>query len=369
MQQHRNPENTNHPDRAGTGLTREKPVQPFVTILMPIRNEEAYIARALASIRDQDYPADRFEVLVVDGMSSDRTRELVKSAMAQLPHMRLLDNPAFYVPSALNIGIANSRGEVIIRVDGHVMLEKNYISLCIAGLAEHPEADCVGGVIISKNDSFMGEAIALAMSSSFGVGNSYFRTRLHSSRESYVDSVAFGAYRREIFSRIGLFDEELVRCQDDEFNYRLRKSGGRIFLIPRIRSAYFSRTRLRALWRQYFQYGLWKVRVMQKHPTMMKLRQFVPLAFVSSLLGACLLAPFWNPAAILAAVIAGSYLLAALAFTISICRRKGLRYGLVLPLLFFILHASYGLGFLLGLSRLLRRPSLHKSAGVQVPAA
>ncbi|HQG47408.1 MAG TPA: glycosyltransferase family 2 protein, partial [bacterium] len=237
-------------------------MHPFISIIMPIRNEEAYIANALASIQAQDYPADRYEVLVIDGMSDDRTRMIVKSQMESMPNLRLFDNPDQIVPHALNIGIAQSRGEIIIRVDGHVALEKNYLSLCIAYLERVREADCVGGIIISMNSSFIGEAIALAMSSTFGVGNAYFRTRQEGDQEDFVDSVAFGAYRRQLFTRIGLFDEELVRCQDDEFNYRLRKSGGRIFLTPLIRSYYFSRTSLRALWRQYFQYGLWKVRVL-----------------------------------------------------------------------------------------------------------
>ncbi|HOT96885.1 MAG TPA: glycosyltransferase family 2 protein [bacterium] len=338
-------------------------MHPFISIIMPIRNEEAYIANALASIQAQDYPADRYEVLVIDGMSDDRTRMIVKSQMESMPNLRLFDNPDQIVPHALNIGIAQSRGEIIIRVDGHVALEKNYLSLCIAYLERVREADCVGGIIISMNSSFIGEAIALAMSSTFGVGNAYFRTRQEGDQEDFVDSVAFGAYRRQLFTRIGLFDEELVRCQDDEFNYRLRKSGGRIFLTPLIRSYYFSRTSLRALWRQYFQYGLWKVRVLQKHPTMMMPRQFVPLAFVTGLFGSFVLAPFWRPAVFLAMAILVAYLAMSLYFSIRICVKKGFRYLRVLPIIFFILHASYGLGFLLGLIRFLGRP-----AGRQFPA-
>ena len=335
---------------------------------MPIRNEEAYIAKALASIQAQDYPADRFELLVVDGMSDDRTREICSEMMHRFPHFKLFDNPHKIVPYALNIGLANSRGEVIIRVDGHVVLEENYLSLCVEYLQKYPAAACVGGVIVSINSSFMGEAIALAVSSSFGVGNSYFRTRQEGDEEGYVDSVAFGAYRRDVFDTIGWFDEELVRCQDDEFNYRLRKSGGKIFLTPRIRSYYFSRTRLRQLWRQYFQYGLWKIRVLQKHLTMMKLRQFVPPAFVLSLLGSLLLAPFWKPAAVVAAVIATAYLMVAVFSTLRLCIPKRMRYARILPAIFLILHVSYGLGFMYGLIKFLPKVFSHPSRTFPEPA-
>jgi succinoglycan biosynthesis protein ExoA len=342
---------------------------PFISIIMPIRNEQAYIGKALEGIRHQDYPADRFEVLVVDGMSDDLTREIVGSMMLQMPNIHFFDNLRRYVPHALNIGLANCRGEIIIRVDGHVVLEKNYISLCVAYLQKMPAAACAGGVIVSMNHTFIGEAIALAMSSSFGVGNSYFRTRQKGEREGYVDSLAFGAYRRQVFDQIGLFDEELVRCQDDEFNYRLRKSGGKIYLTPKIRSYYFSRAHLRQLWRQYFQYGMWKIRVLQKHFSMMKLRQFVPAAFVISLLGSLLLAPWWRPAGMLAAAIAAAYLVMSVIFAVRICIGKSFRFAAILPVIFLILHFSYGLGFLFGMikfaPRLIKHPAPLQS---QTPA-
>ncbi|HPN33618.1 MAG TPA: glycosyltransferase family 2 protein [bacterium] len=328
---------------------------PFITVIMPIRNEEAYIGKALESIREQDYPSDRYEVLIVDGMSNDRTRQIVEEEMRTLPQARLLDNPHRIVPHALNLGLANSRGDVILRVDGHVVLERNYFSLCIAYLQSQPDAACVGGVIASVNTTFIGEAIALAMASPFGVGNSYFRTRGPGDPEGFVDSVAFGAYRREVFDQIGVFDEELVRCQDDEFNYRLRKHGGKIFLTPRIRSTYYSRTRLGLLWRQYFQYGLWKIRVLQKHLTMMQLRQFVPPVFVLSLFGSLALAPVWRPARIAAACIVGAYLAASAAFAVRVGRKKGFRFTAVLPIIFLILHLSYGLGFLYGMIKFMPR--------------
>ena len=321
---------------------------PFVSIIMPIRNEEAYIARALDSIRQQDYPADRFEVLVVDGISDDRTREIVNTLQQRMPNVRFFNNMKKIVPAALNIGLTHCRGEIIIRVDGHVVLDQDYISQCVHNLERHPAA-CVGGIIVSVSESWWGEAIALAVSSPFGVGNARFRTAGSGGREGWVDCLAFGAYRRELFAEIGGFDEELVRCQDDEFNYRLRKSGGRIWLTPRIRSWYFSRLRPRQLWRQYFQYGFWKIRVMEKHLPMMQPRQFAPPLFVLGLAGPLLLAPWWPGMAWFSAGVALAWLLPALFFTLHTAQRRGWCYAPALPPLFLILHLSYGLGFWAGL--------------------
>jgi len=321
---------------------------PFITIIMPIRNEEKYIGLALDSIREQDYPADSFEVLVVDGMSDDATRDIVLAKGREFTNLQLLDNPGKIVPCALNIGLQRSRGEVIIRVDGHVILDPDYVSQCVHYL-EQTSAACVGGVISSINTSWIGQAIAIAMSSKFGVGNAHFRTRGTEGKEGYVDCLAFGAYRREVFDRIGGFDEEMVRCQDDEFNYRLRKKGGKIFLSPRIRSYYFTRSSLGHLFRQYFQYGEWKIRVLAKHFSMMQYRQFIPPLFVISLLTGLLLAPFSQWVRLILGVELALYILCALINSILLCRDNRIQYLPVLPVIFFILHSSYGLGFLYGL--------------------
>ena len=238
--------------------------QPFITVVCPIRNEERHIAGCLQSILHQDYHPARMEILVVDGMSDDGTRAVVRRLQAQDTRVKLLNNPDRIVPVAMNIGIKQARGEIIVRVDGHAEIAENYLSACVHHLAQTGAA-CVGGPIASINTTYIGRGIALAMSFPFGVGNSRFRT---SNFSGYVDTLAFGAYRREIFDRIGWFDEEMVRCQDDELNYRLRKYGGQIYMTPDINSKYFPRASLKKLWRQYFQYGFWKVRVMQKHTRM-----------------------------------------------------------------------------------------------------
>lgn len=321
---------------------------PFVTVIMPIRNEAAYIARSLGAVLAQDYPPDRLEILVVDGMSEDGTRDLVADLQIRNPQfvIRLLDNPARIVPTALNIGLRHARGEVIVRVDGHCEIAPDYVRRCVEGLQE-TGADCVGGVCITVGETSTARAIALAQSSWFGVGGVAFRTGR--STPGYVDTVPFGAYRREVFHRIGGFDEELVRNQDDEFNFRLTQAGGKIWLDPSIRSVYYSRASLRGLWRQYFQYGLYKVRVMQKRKGIPSWRLLVPPAFVLGLLGSALLAmairePLW------ALAVAAPYVMANLGASLWTARRDPLALPL-LPLAFATLHLAYGLGFLWGLWR------------------
>lgn len=318
----------------------------YISIVSPIRNEENYIAKCLDSLVKQDYD-DEYEILVVDGMSTDKTREIVKKFENKHKNIKLLDNPNRTVPYALNIAIEQAKGNVIIRVDGHAVIENDYLTQCVNYLKQ-TNAECVGGVIESINENFIGKAIAHAMSSPFGVGNARFRT---SGEEGYVDCLAFGAYRREVFDKIGLFDEELVRCQDDEFNYRLRKFGGKIFLTPKIKSYYYPRANLIKLWRQYFQYGFWKIRVLQKHFSMMQFRQFVPPAFVFSLMVSLILGIFNKIFIWVFLLIISSYLSASLVASYQISQKKGFNFFFILFLIYAILHISYGLGFLGGLVR------------------
>jgi glycosyltransferase involved in cell wall biosynthesis len=325
---------------------------PTVTVIMPIRNEEAFIARSLGAVLDQDYPAELMQVLVADGMSDDRTREIVAELARSRPHaVEIVDNPGRIVPTGFNAALARARGEVVVRVDGHTIIAPDYVSECVAALAASG-ADNVGGRMDAEGRSLVGEAIALATSSRFGVGDAQFH---YAVGEHWVDTVYLGAWPREVFTRVGVFDPEMVRNQDDEFNYRLRASGGRILLTDRIRSRYYSRASLRTLFRQYRQYGFWKVRVLQKHPRQMKARQFVPPAFAAVVAGGALLAPA-NPLVrrIWSAVI-GGYALAALTASISIARRAGWRHLPVLPIAFAAVHLGYGGGFLAGLVRFRRR--------------
>jgi cellulose synthase/poly-beta-1,6-N-acetylglucosamine synthase-like glycosyltransferase len=319
---------------------------------MSVRNERDFVHRSLVVALEQDYPPDHLEILVADGMSTDGTREIVQSLAAQHPHVRLLVNPGQIVSTGLNLALAQARGEVIIRVDGHCEIGRDYVRRCVQYLQEN-DIDGVGGPIDTIGRTLVGEAISFAMSVPFGVGGSTFRTA--TDKALLVDTIPFPAYTRAIIERAGLYDEELVRDQDDEYNYRIRELGGKLLLAPELRSRYYSRSSLRSLWRQYFQYGYWKVRVMQKHPRQMRLRQFAPPAFVGALLISAVLAIISPLSGAALTLVAGPYLLANLAASLWIARKQGWKYLPLLPLVFTILHVSYGLGFLIGLVKFWNR--------------
>ena len=330
-------------------MTRPRPTTlPIVSVIVPCRNEEQHLGRCLESILASDYPRDRMELFVVDGMSSDRTRDIVASYTARHPVIRLLDNPRRIAPCGLNIGIEAARGEVIVRMDGHVIYPPSYLPILVRALLERG-ADNVGGVLetLPGADTPMARAIALGLSHRLGVGNSYFRVGVREPR--WVDTVAFGCFRREAFERAGLFDEELVRNQDDEFNHRLIRRGGRVLLMPTARAYYVARTSLRQLWRMYFQYGYFKPLVARKVGRVMTLRQLVPSLFLTTLAACGLAAVWWRPAGLAAVGITAAYVAAVLTASAAASPRHGPRVAGALTLVFPVLHVAYGLGFLLGL--------------------
>lgn len=334
------------------GTLAQQQALPLVSVVMPVRNESAFIRRSVGSVLAQDYPADCMEVLVADGRSTDGTREILEELARQDPRLSILDNPAGIVAPGLNAALRRASGRIVMRVDGHCEIAPDYVRRCVAHL-QAGEAEGVGGPLETVGETFVARVVAAAMSSGFGVGGSAFRTRKDSTM--LVDTVAFPAYTREILEKAGPFDEELVRNQDDEYNYRLRGLGARLLLAADVRSRYWSRGTLRRLGRQYFQYGYWKVRVLQKHPGQMKARQFAPPLLVGSLLVGALAAPFSGGARLLLAAVAGVYAAANLAASIAAAR--GLRAGAipVLSAAFATLHLSYGLGFLVGLVRFASR--------------
>ena len=321
--------------------------QPFVSVVMPVRNEADFIERSLNAVFAQTYPHDLLEIIIADGNSTDVTRPLVENLeLATDIPIKIVDNPKGIAPTGLNAAISESRGEIIVRVDGHCEIAPDYIANCVRYLTEN-RAEIVGGPIETIGETSAAQAIAVAMSSNFGVGGSAFRCV--ENREIFVDTVAFPGYKREIFDRLGGFNEELVRNQDDEFSYRLRKSGGKILLAPDVRSRYYSRSNLKSLWRQYYQYGFWKIRVLQLHPKQMSLRQFVPFGLVATIIFLILLSLISSFAGWLLAALVGLYALANLAAVINSAARVRL---IALPLVsvsFAILHFSYGFGFLAGL--------------------
>jgi succinoglycan biosynthesis protein ExoA len=322
-------------------------LEPMVSIIMAIRNEAEFIEACLNAIVNQDYPKKCLEIIIADGMSEDATRKIIHQIQNKFSKDRilLLDNPSLIVATGLNKAIRYSKGRIIIRIDGHTFAEPDYIRQCISALY-HSGADNVGGRMNAIGRNFFGKTVASATSSVFGVGDAKFHYLNHT---EWVDTVYMGAWPRQVFERIGLFDEELKRNQDDELNYRLRASGGRILISPKIQSNYYNRNTLSSLWRQYFQYGFWKIRVLQKHPKQMQVRQFIPPLFVFSLVVSILFIPIFSNGWFIFALVVVSYFFATVSASLFIAIKNGIQYFPLLPVAFVTLHISYGLGFLIGL--------------------
>jgi glycosyltransferase involved in cell wall biosynthesis len=337
---------------------------------MPIRNEASFIEHSLAAVLDQDYPAELIEVLVVDGMSDDGTREIVqrliyrrhettvfgqKNGDRNAPHITnnispiyLIDNPGRIVPTGLNAAIRQAKGEVIIIIGGHAVVERDYVRRCVESLMR-TGTDCVGGALDSVGIGYVGRAIAAAMSSPFGVGSSGFRVATLNAEPTLTDSVPFPAYRQEVFKRVGLYNELMVRHQDYEFNYRLRKAGGKILLLPSMRVKYYVRSNFRSLWRQYWQYGLWKGSFLREYPASIKLRHLAPPLFVLLVTLSALLALIPQARPWASWIAPAAYAAFTLIGLIAVGRSGKLRYAPVLPFVFACLHFSYGFGVWLGL--------------------
>jgi len=339
--------------------------EPFVSIIMPIRNEADFIDRAITSLLEDDYPTEKMEILVVDGMSDDHTREVVRALAQKDNRIEMLDNPQRIVPTAMNIGLRKSRGDIFIRVDGHAEVPKDFIRKSVDCLAEHPEAWVVGGYWKTVSKGYIGRVIAAATQSPAGVGKA--RHRL-GNFNGWVDTVPYGAHHKWILNKVGYFDEELVRNQDDEFNLRIILAGGKIWLSSSIRSTYYSRSSLTKLWRQYFQYGFWRIRTMQKHGRFATFRQVVPLLFVSSLSVLVLTAVPWPFARYLLAVELGAYGIGLLYGCIDVGRQTAWTYSLLAPVVFMILHFGYGFGSLWGIIRfsILRGYAMKKPEDIQM---
>ncbi len=318
---------------------------PRVTVIAPCRNERAHIEVFLRNLAEQDYPNDRLEIIVADGRSDDGTYEWLMDAANGVPGLKVLVNEEGIVPTGLNRAIEAAQGEIIVRMDSHTRYAPDYIAQCVTVLLE-TEADNVGGPWRAEGTGIVQRAIAHAFQSRFASGGA----RSHNlSYEGPVDSVYLGCWRKATLLRIGLFDEELVRNQDDELNLRLTLAGGTVWQSPRIRSIYTPRASITALWRQYAQYGYWKVRVIQKHHQPAALRHLAPGAFVGALGVSGGLAPFFPASALLFALLAGGYGLATLAASAAVgLQTRDPRVIPVLPPIFAGFHLGYGYGFLRG---------------------
>lgn len=317
----------------------------MISIIIPIRNEENSIGATLDSILNQNID-EEIEILIADGMSTDQTRDILQSYQKQNKDIQIIDNPEKIVSTGFNRALSVSKGRLIIRIDGHSELQPDFLQNCID---VHLKVDvgCVGGPTIHKGKGLIGKSIEIAQSSNFGVGGVEFRKE--QSEGKFVDTLAFGAYKRDVFQNLGGYDEELVRNQDDEFSLRMIQHGEKIWLDPSIQSEYVPRNSFVKLFKQYFQYGYYKIRVFQKRRGIASWRHLIPGIFVMSIITSMIIDLLYG-SPILFPLVCFPYILLNILFTVKefIKSPKKMISFLLLPWTFFILHISYGLGFILG---------------------
>ncbi|MDB6027987.1 MAG: hypothetical protein JWM68_4210 [Verrucomicrobiales bacterium] len=326
--------------------------RPFVSVIIPIYNEEAYIAKALSAVLKQDYPPDRFEIIIADGLSTDGTRKIIASFQGKHPNIRLIDNPQRIVPTGLNQAIACARGEIIVRLDGHCEYPNDYVRR-VAELRQRMEADNVGGVLVPVGNTYVQKAVAAAYYSRVGFGGYALKGSNEAGKIREVDTVHGGCWKRERLLEVGGFDEEMVRNQDDELSFRLRKRSGRIFQSLDLRVLYHVRSSFKKLFLQFAQYGYWKVQVVRKHPKQASIRHIVPALFVSGLVVLLVGSLFSGVFVRLFALLTTGYLwILSLSSMIQTWRgQRNLWPGLVYALA--LMHLGYGSGFILGTLRTL----------------
>jgi succinoglycan biosynthesis protein ExoA len=333
-------------------------VQPsqsvHVSVIVPCRNEIQHIHAFLDSVFRQELGEIEMEVLVADGMSDDGTRGVLAEFERRVPGLRAIDNPEQIVSTGLNRTIREAKGEIIIRMDAHSLYPPDYVRSCVEVLNE-TNAENVGGPILTRANGYIAQAIAYAYQTPFARGGAKFRDPRY---EGPADTVTYGCWRKSTLERVGMFDEKLVRSQDYELNVRIVSCGGTVWRSPKITSSYWSRASLSGLFRQYFQYGFWKVAVIRRHPGLASRRNLVP--------GSCLLAGAVLPLCAAVAhlsrsirwqnaflygwfALAGLYLIASFASAFTVAKREGWGFLPSLPIVFAVYHLSYALGFVLAL--------------------
>jgi glycosyltransferase involved in cell wall biosynthesis len=324
----------------------------FLSVVVPICNEEKYIRACIESIIKQDFPKDDLEVIFVDGMSSDKTRLIISDYIEQYPFICIVDNPQKIVPVAMNIGIRASKGEVIIRLDAHACYTENYFSVLCDYLnildAENVGAACVTDVLNRTPKSL---AIKEVLSNKFGVGNSVFRTGVNKIMQ--VDTVPFGCWKRSVFDKYGYYDERLVRNQDIEFNKRIIRNGGKIFLVPYTSCTYLARETFVDLAKNNYSNGFWNILTVfyTKQINSLSIRHFIPLLFLLSLLVPSLLSLFVPTFILITLLSAILYFLFTSVISLHLSIKKRLNY-IYLVIAFAVLHFSYGIGSFVGLCKL-----------------
>jgi glycosyltransferase involved in cell wall biosynthesis len=336
--------------------------KPRVSIVLPCRNEQGYIQDCLSSVVGQEPTVGGLEVLIADGMSTDGTREYLERVAVEHPQIRVLDNPGRIVSTGLNAAIRAARGDIIVRMDAHTIYAPDYVRQCLA-VRDKTKADNVGGPMRTTARTFMELAIRAVFHSPFAVGGA--RSHL-ADYEGYVDTVIYGCWARELFEQIGYFDEELVRNQDDEHNFRIARAGGKIYQSTCIRSWYHVRGSLKALFRQYMQYGYWKALVIRKHRMPASWRHLVPGVFIGSLGLLAATGLIWTPALWFGVGLAILYAGATLIAAVVIAARTRWILLPVLPVVIACFHFGYGYGFLRGILDFMVRNNAPEAKFVQL---
>jgi len=315
---------------------------PSVSVIMPMLNEEKYIEQCLQSLLANNYPRELTEIIIVDGMSQDPSRDIATGYIKKYPGLKMVDNPGRTAARAMNLGIKQATGEIIVRVDTHTVYEPDYIAGCVQLLLE-TEAVNVGGVQNPVGTDYITKAIAIATSTPFGVGDAKFR---YASQACWVDTVYLGAWWRKTLVDIGGYNENWAINEDYELNYRLRQAGGKILLSPSIKCRYYVRGSLRQLAGQYYRYGKWKVKTLVSHPGSLRWRQMAPPALVAGIFTSLI---FLLAGSALGWIIPLLYLGATVTAAVLLSSKRGWRYLPILPIVFWLLHFSWGCGFYSGI--------------------
>jgi glycosyltransferase involved in cell wall biosynthesis len=320
---------------------------PLVTVLVPCRNEARFIESCLTSIISNGYPESLLQVLVMDGQSDDGTVGIVQRYETLHPCVTLIENPRRITPSALNLGVQAARGDFVVWMSAHNRYDPGYIRNCVEW-ALRTGADNVGGVIVTepRDNTLFGRAVTLALAHRFGNGGSKFR--MPADKPVWADTVFGGCYRRDVFNRVGLFNEDLVRGQDFEFNVRLHRAGLRTLLVPNVRSTYFARSKPLDFVKHNWANGVWAILPFRYSDVVpVSFRHLVPMLFVGFLIGTALLGIWFHPLAFASLFVFGCYALTTLAVSASIAiEQRDARLLAVMPIVFWSLHLTYGLGSL-----------------------
>jgi len=324
-----------------------------VSVIIPCYNEERFIGKALEQLAPQFEP-DRYEIIIIDGMSDDNSRKVIDDFRKRRPDLSvsLVENPARNIPTALNLGIAAARGNIIARMDAHAVPSNGYIRRCVEVL----QMDSVGAVgmpcmVRPGADTLVARAIAAAVSHPFGIGDAKYRLGSNGPAQEAVDTVAFACFRKSVWEELGGYNEALHTNEDYDFNYRVRRSGRPVILDRGGHCDYFARTTVRRLAAQYWRYGGWKAQMIRLQPRSMKLRHLVAPVFVLSLIALAVLGLVWSPARWLFFIEVALYLLAALVAGWQATKGTDRSPGLILlmPLVFATIHLTWGTSFLGGL--------------------